>query len=147
MPHDSIDSMVNRNSAREIGEINNSHSANYQTSPQNYQNQDAIINTYNSSPAIEKKVITVPEPLKSQLHERAKAAFAAIERQYPVIDDYKTRSNLLIEIKKARQEIFGYAKSQAHDNEGKEEYYNVALEILNEEYENSNLPKILDTSK
>ena len=147
MPHDSIDSMVNRNSAREIGEINTSHSANYQASPQNNQNQDAIINTYNASPAIEKKVITVPEPLKSQLHERAKAAFAALERQYPVIDDYKTRSNLLIEIKKSRQEIFGYAKSQAHDNEGKEEYYNVALEILNEEYENSNLTKILDTSK
>ena len=147
MPHNSIDSMVNRNSAREIGEINNSHSANYQTSPQNNQNQDAIINTYNASPAIEKKVITIPEALKSQLHERAKAAFAALERQYPVIDDYKTRSNLLIEIKKARQEIFGYAKSQAQDNEGKEKYYNVAMEILNEEYEHSNLPKILDTAK
>lgn len=147
MPHDSIDNMVNRNSAREIGEINNSHSANYQTSPQNNQNREAIINTNNASPAIEKKVITVPEPLKLQLHERAKAAFAALERQYSAIDDYKTRSNLLIEIKKARQEIFGYAKSQAHDNEGKEKYYNVAMEILNEEYERSNLPKILDTSK
>ena len=77
----------------------------------------------------------------------AKAAFAALERKYPVIDDYKTRSNLLIEIKKARQEIFGYAKSQAQDNEGKEKYYNVAMEILNEEYEHSNLPKILDTAK
>ncbi len=49
----------------------------------------------------------------------------------------------MAEIKNARLEILEYAKSQAKDNEGKEKYYNAALEIVNEEYEHSNLPEKL----
>lgn len=93
------------------------------------------------------KNVTVPETLKSQLHTRAQAAFAALERKYTVVDSYKTRGDLLTEIKTVRQEILDYSKSQASDNEGKEKYYDVAMEIVNQEYEHSNLPKKLKTSE
>lgn len=93
------------------------------------------------------EAITVPVALESQLHARAKAAFVALERQYTAVDDYKTRGDLMTEIKKARQEILEFAKSQASSNEEKEKYYDAALEIVNEEYERSNLPKIINTSE
>lgn len=93
------------------------------------------------------KIITAPEALKSQLHAKSKTAFTTLEHKYVVIDDYKTRADLLIEIKNARLRILEFAKSQASDNRSKEEYYKAALDIVNEEYEHSNLPKKLKISE
>jgi len=119
-----------------------------QISQQNKHNKEAEINSKSESTEFKQTIIvTVPETLKSQLHARAKAAFNTLERKYIVIDDYKTRSNLMIEIKETRRGILEYAKSLANDNESTEKYYNVAIEILNEEFEHSNLPNILNTKE
>lgn len=145
MPDDRNDSIEAIADDNIVEEINVSHSV---ESPNTSQNRDDEINSKSASMATEPiKAITVPVALESQLHARAKAAFVALERQYTAVDDYKTRGDLMTEIKKARQEILEFAKSQASSNEGKEKYYDAALEIVNEEYERSNLPKIINTSE
>lgn len=122
---------------------------NNELTPQKEQKrQQASVDPKGSLPGGEQiKAIAVPEALKSQLHERAKAAFTALERKYAVVDNYKTRADLMIEIKNARAQILEYATAQATDNEGKEKYYNTALEILNQEYERSNLPGLTTSHK
>lgn len=145
MPDDRNDSIEAIADDNIVEEVNVSHSV---ESPNTSQNRDDEINSKSASMATEPiKAITVPVALESQLHARAKAAFVALERQYTAVDDYKTRGDLMTEIKKARQEILEFAKSQASSNEGKEKYYDAALEIVNEEYERSNLPKIINTSE
>lgn len=150
---DSIESMAAPKPAEEVLQEKPYQEKSHQEIPhqeppkisrQNKHNQEAEINSKSESTEIKQPIIiTVPETLKSQLHARAKAAFNTLEHKYIVIDDYKTRSNLMIEIKEVRMEILEYAKSQANDNESAEKYYNAALEILNDEFEHSNLPKIL----
>lgn len=143
--NDSIEAIAYDNVVEEVKAINDSQSAKSPNAPQNKEDE---INSKSASMATEPiKAITVPVALESQLHARAKAAFVALERQYTAVDDYKTRGDLMTEIKKARQEILEFAKSQASSNEGKEKYYDAALEIVNEEYEHSNLPKIINTSE
>lgn len=88
-------------------------------------------------------IIIVPEILKSQVRSKAKAAFLTLDHNYAVLDDYQKRGVVMAEIKKSRHEILEYAKSQASTNEEKEKYYTVAVEILNDEYERSNLFKRL----
>lgn len=145
MPDDRNDSIEAIADDNIVEEVNVSHSV---ESPNTSQNRDDEINSKSASMATEPiKAITVPVALESQLHARAKAAFVALERQYTAVDDYKTRGDLMTEIKKARQEILEFAKSQASSNEGKEKYYDAALEIVNEEYERSNLPKIINASE
>jgi len=145
MPDDRNDSIEAIADDNIVEEVNVSHSV---ESPNTSQNRDDDINSKSASMAAEPiKAITVPVALESQLHARAKAAFVALERQYTAVDDYKTRGDLMTEIKKARQEILEFAKLQASSNEGKEKYYDAALEIVNEEYERSNLPKIINTSE
>ncbi len=145
MPDDRNDSIEAIADGNIVEEVNVSHSV---ESPNTSQNRDDEINSKSASMATEPiKAIIVPVALESQLHARAKAAFVALERQYTAVDDYKTRGDLMTEIKKARQEILEFAKSQASSNEGKEKYYDAALEIVNEEYERSNLPKIINTSE
>lgn len=143
--NDSIEAIAYDNVVEEVKAINDSQSAKSPNAPQNKEDE---INSKSASMATEPiKAITVPVALESQLHARAKAAFVALERQYTAVDDYKTRGDLMTEIKKARQEILEFAKSQASSNEGKEKYYDAALDIVNEEYEHSNLPKIINTSE
>ena len=145
MPDDRNDSIEAIADDNIVEEVNVSHSV---ESPNTSQNRDDEINSKSASMATEPiKAITVPVALELQLHARAKAAFVALERQYTAVDDYKTRGDLMTEIKKARQEILEFAKSQASSNEEKEKYYDAALEIVNEEYERSNLPKIINTSE
>lgn len=160
--HNTIDSIANRKSKENIKVADDSLLTKKQLLPRDRPNQDNNTEIKSSSPSpaqtssdltvsVDKKsslpptskIFTVPEALKSQLHAKSKAAFAALERKYTVVDNYKTRGDLMAEIKNARLEILEYAKSQAKDNEGKEKYYNAALEIVNEEYEHSNLPEKL----
>ena len=151
MPQTRIDSVVTTtddNPVQEVQVITDSPRDKSQITPYNIEDKDADIATKKASPTpTQIKPTTVPDALKSQLHARAKAAFAALESRYTVVDDYKTRGDLMTEIKKARQEILEFAKSQATSNEGKEKYYDAALEIVNEEYKRSNLPKIINPSK
>lgn len=71
---DNIEVIADGNQEEEVKSINDSQSSKSKISPQN---EVTDINRESASPATEqKRIITVPESLKSQLHARAKAAFA-----------------------------------------------------------------------